>query len=76
MLEISSGIDNPGNLRPELSLCLFIAWSIVFVALLKGVKSFGKVISMLNTFMNKQLHRFCCLVLRPSTSLHSSPMSF
>ena len=43
MLQISSGIEEPGSLRPELVISLAVAWTIVFVALLKGVKSFGKV---------------------------------
>jgi len=44
MLGISGGIDEPGSLRPYLTFCLFLAWIIVFVALLKGVKSFGKAV--------------------------------
>lgn len=43
MLQISSGIEAPGSLRLELAGCLLLAWIIVFFALVKGVKSFGKV---------------------------------
>ena len=43
MLQISGSIDEVGELRPQLAFCLFLAWTIVFIALLKGVKSFGKV---------------------------------
>ena len=44
MLQISSGIDSPGSLRPELVVCLASTWILVFVALLNGVKSFGKAV--------------------------------
>ena len=43
MLQISDSIDDVGSVRPELAASLFVAWLIVFIALLKGVKSFGKV---------------------------------
>ena len=43
MLQISGSIDEVGTVRPELAASLFGAWLIVFIALLKGVKSFGKV---------------------------------
>lgn len=33
-----------GSLRPELAGCLVLAWAIVFLALIKGVKSLGKVV--------------------------------
>ena len=42
VLELTSGIDNLGGLNWHLSLCLILAWLIVFFALLKGVKSLGK----------------------------------
>jgi len=44
MLDISKGIHNLGTVRWELALCLLLAWTIVFCALWKGIKSFGKVI--------------------------------
>ena len=44
MLQISDAIDEPGDLRMELVLCLGLAWALVFFALLKGVKSFGKAV--------------------------------
>ncbi len=43
MLRISPSIEDVGHVRPELAGCLFAAWAIVYVALLKGVKSVGKV---------------------------------
>ena len=51
MLEISGSIDEVGSIRPELAAALFCAWMIVFLALLKGVKSFGKVGVVINTIV-------------------------
>jgi hypothetical protein len=42
-LEITSGIDVPGELRQSLALSLFVAWCIVFLCVLYGIKSSGKV---------------------------------
>lgn len=50
VLDMSGGIDEPGELRWELVLCLLCAWTIVFFALVKGVKSFGKVVYFTATF--------------------------
>ena len=60
MLELSPGIDQVlfvedssllynyhsqiGGVRPELAGCLVLAWFIVFLALIKGVKSLGKAV--------------------------------
>ena len=33
-----------GGIRPELVGCLVLAWFIVFLALIKGVKSLGKAV--------------------------------
>ncbi len=43
MLDISSGIDDLGELKWELALCLLLCWIIVFFCLSTGVKSLGKV---------------------------------
>lgn len=43
MLDISSGIHDMGSVRWQLSLCLLLSWILVYVALIKGVKSFGKL---------------------------------
>ena len=43
MLRLTDGIDELGAVRWPLVLCLLVAWTIVFLAMLKGVKSFGKV---------------------------------
>uniref|UniRef100_T1J7F0 Transporter n=1 Tax=Strigamia maritima TaxID=126957 RepID=T1J7F0_STRMM len=44
MLSISSGIDDIGEVKLELALCLLLAWVVCYIALLKGVKSFGKAV--------------------------------
>jgi len=44
MLDISKGIHDIGNIRWELAGCLLIAWIIVYCALWKGIKSFGKLV--------------------------------
>ena len=60
MLELSPGIDQVlfvedssllynyhsqiGGVSPELAGCLVLAWFIVFLALIKGVKSLGKAV--------------------------------
>ena len=43
MLEISEGIHEMGDIRWELAGCLLLAWSLVYCALWKGIKSIGKV---------------------------------
>lgn len=43
VLHKSSGIDEIGYLQPHLIECLFLAWFLVFLCLIKGVKSIGKV---------------------------------
>ena len=40
------------NFRLELALCLLLAWAIVYGALWKGIKSFGKVI--IRTYVHMQ----------------------
>ena len=43
MLQLSSGIEEQGEIRWELVLCLFVAWLAVFACLSKGIKTSGKV---------------------------------
>ena len=43
MLNISSGIHDLGGLNWELVLCLLLAWVCVYLVLLRGIKTFGKV---------------------------------
>lgn len=44
-LQRSNGIDETGEIVWYLALCLLLAWIIVGAALIKGIKSSGKVIS-------------------------------
>ena len=71
MLDISKGIHDIGYIRLELAGCLFIAWTIVYLALWKGIKSFGKV----------QIELYCCcrgskLKYFDPHSLSISPLCF
>lgn len=45
VLGMSKGIEETGNIKISLALCLLVAWIIVFFCLCKGVQSSGKVIS-------------------------------
>ncbi|KAL1430708.1 hypothetical protein MTO96_002311 [Rhipicephalus appendiculatus] len=44
VLNISSGIDEPGRIKVDLTVSLFIAWVFVCITLLKGIKTSGKVV--------------------------------
>ncbi|XP_034942351.1 sodium- and chloride-dependent glycine transporter 1 [Chelonus insularis] len=44
VLGMSKGIEFTGSIRPALAACLFLAWTIVFLCLSKGVQSSGKVV--------------------------------
>lgn len=44
VLQISNGIDDPGSIQVHLVICLLVAWVLVFLCLMKGVKSVGKVV--------------------------------
>lgn len=44
VLEITSGAGNMGSIRYPLLLCLAISWIFVFICLIKGIKSSGKVV--------------------------------
>lgn len=43
VIELSDGIDNPVGLNYKVVGALFFCWMMAFVALLKGIKSLGKV---------------------------------
>ncbi|ELT92205.1 hypothetical protein CAPTEDRAFT_170589 [Capitella teleta] len=43
VLAISDGIDQPGNIKWDLMLCLLLAWVIVYFCIWKGIKTSGKV---------------------------------
>ncbi|KAK1165901.1 hypothetical protein AOXY_G14554 [Acipenser oxyrinchus oxyrinchus] len=44
VLRISGGLDEPGNISWEMTLCLLAIWIIVYFCVWKGVKSSGKVV--------------------------------
>jgi SNF family Na+-dependent transporter len=50
VLNISDGIEQMGNLQLPLVLALFLAWFLVFAALVKGVQSLGKISYFTATF--------------------------
>jgi len=45
VLTISGGIDEMGGPKWELVLCLALSWIVVYLCLIKGIKSSGKVSS-------------------------------
>jgi solute carrier family 6 (neurotransmitter transporter, glycine) member 5/9 len=44
VLNLSDGIDDLGSINWQVALCLLLAWTCVFLVLLKGIKSFGKAV--------------------------------
>ncbi|PIK54915.1 putative sodium- and chloride-dependent GABA transporter 2 [Apostichopus japonicus] len=44
VLEVSSGIDDIGNIRWELLGCLVLAWALCYVCICRGVKQTGKIV--------------------------------
>ncbi|XP_052762303.1 sodium- and chloride-dependent betaine transporter-like [Mya arenaria] len=40
----SSGLEEMGNMQPHLVICLLIAWAFTVLAVIKGVKTLGKVV--------------------------------
>ncbi|XP_075039663.1 LOW QUALITY PROTEIN: sodium- and chloride-dependent creatine transporter 1-like [Mixophyes fleayi] len=44
VLQISGGLDEPGQLNWQMILCLLATWIIVYFCIWKGVKSTGKVV--------------------------------
>ena len=43
VLRITEGIEDAGSLRWQLVLCLLMSWIIIFLVLIKGIASLGKV---------------------------------
>lgn len=43
VLNLSTGIEDLGNVQWELSLCLLLAWILCYFCVWKGVRSTGKV---------------------------------
>ncbi|XP_013385449.1 sodium- and chloride-dependent glycine transporter 1 [Lingula anatina] len=50
VLELTSGIDDLGDIRWQLLVSLIVAWILVFLCLFKGVKSSGRVVYVTATF--------------------------
>ncbi|KAJ8264810.1 hypothetical protein COCON_G00139090 [Conger conger] len=50
VLNISSGIEDLGGVKPDLALCLLAVWVVCFFCIWKGVKSTGKVVYVTATF--------------------------
>lgn len=50
VLNISSGLDEPGSISWELTLCLMAVWILVYFCVWKGVKSTGKIVYFTATF--------------------------
>lgn len=50
ILDLSPGINQIGTIKWDLALCVFISWTIVFLALKNGIKSSGKVVYFTATF--------------------------
>ncbi|XP_038055437.1 sodium- and chloride-dependent glycine transporter 1-like [Patiria miniata] len=46
----SDGLEHMGPVRWQLALCLLLAWTVVFLCIIKGVKSSGKVVYFTATF--------------------------
>ncbi|XP_064650709.1 sodium- and chloride-dependent glycine transporter 1-like isoform X4 [Lineus longissimus] len=50
VLDISEGIHQMGGLRWQLALCLLLAWVLVGLCLIRGIKSSGKAVYFTATF--------------------------
>ncbi|XP_034972302.1 sodium-dependent proline transporter isoform X2 [Zootoca vivipara] len=46
----STGLGDPGPVRWPLALCLLLAWLVIFLCMLKGIHSSGKVVYFTATF--------------------------
>ncbi|XP_055933093.1 sodium- and chloride-dependent glycine transporter 2-like isoform X1 [Argiope bruennichi] len=50
VLNLSEGIEDPGGIKWDLSLCLLFSWIVVIACLLQGIKTSGKVVYFAATF--------------------------
>ncbi|GBL90459.1 Sodium- and chloride-dependent glycine transporter 1 [Araneus ventricosus] len=64
VLKQSAGIENVGGFQWPLVLSLFIAWILVFLCMMRGIKSSGKVVYVTATFPYCVL---LCLLIRGLT---------
>jgi SNF family Na+-dependent transporter len=44
VLEITRSIDEPGSLNVKLTVCLLIAWVLVYFCIWRGIRTTGKVV--------------------------------
>ncbi|XP_069120159.1 sodium- and chloride-dependent GABA transporter 2-like [Argopecten irradians] len=44
VLDRSEGVDHLGSLKSHLVLCMVVAWIVVYLCVIKGIKSTGKVV--------------------------------
>ncbi|KAM7446489.1 hypothetical protein ABFA07_005148 [Porites harrisoni] len=44
VLEMTDGIEQPGHLNYKLTVCLFVAWVLVYFCIWKGIRTTGKVV--------------------------------
>lgn len=61
VLQLSPGIDVMGNVVWQLALCLLFAWAVVFLVLIKGISSLGKVSHLSCLKQVKMFHIFWAL---------------
>ncbi|XP_033631672.1 sodium- and chloride-dependent glycine transporter 1-like [Asterias rubens] len=64
VLDRSEGLEDMGPIRWQMALCLLLAWTVVFLCIVKGVKSSGKVVYFTATFPYIVL---CILLVRGAT---------
>lgn len=57
VLRLSSGIDNLGEVQWHLALLLLQGWIIIFLVLIKGVNSLGKVSTLQFLREGKKYHK-------------------
>ncbi|XP_038060570.1 sodium- and chloride-dependent glycine transporter 1-like [Patiria miniata] len=50
VLDRSDGMEDMGPIRWQIALCLLLAWTVVFLCIVRGVKSSGKVVYFTATF--------------------------
>lgn len=65
-LDASPSMDDSGGLKWWIVLCLFLAWTIVFLIVMKGIQSSGKVkfMSRWSGMIRKNIQRrFVCFLL-------------
>ena len=55
-LGLSPSISEPGEVQWHLALVLLLAWLVVFLCTVKGVKSTGKVTEFLRSLVHKQVN--------------------